>query len=587
VLANPASPVTSGLTYQTALGINAAQSFNVRAAVLWKPTSWLDANFAYQRQDDHANGFSHQTVGYTYQTATLIPDEPDHRTVDLESMTLSADVGFATVTSSSSYSVNSDSNTYDESQFVIGYNKANPIYYGNYPRVTSPFFNTSRDTSFTQELRLVSREGGAWDYTAGAFFQHQTQHLFQYETVPGFASWSELPGSGAAIPGGGYSTFGDYVQYYNGGTRPSALSPTDTNFTFLKLSGFLDRAVYGELTRHITSDWQVTGGARMFWQNFAQSLYSTIPYGGPYFSTLPPPENATDALGSTIVYREQSFRNHLFKLNTSYTITPNMHAYATFSEGFRHGGVNALPIGNCVFCESASLVPYQSDSVKNYEVGFKGVAAGWLRYSAAVYRVNWSNVQIQVFGQAGDPIVVNGKDARSQGVELELGGQLGAGWSLNLGYGFTDAKVTQNFAVTEIVPISGATFNVVSAKAGDLLPYVPKQTLTADLGYERPITDGIALDAHLDPAYRSNVNTQIDPSVLGYRTLGGFTTLNASVGLSLGKSWHVRAFGTNLTNVLGVTSAGSLYRGYDDPSYRIENVARPRTIGIGVDYKFD
>ena len=58
-------------------------------------------------------------------------------------------------------------------------------------------------------------------------------------------------------------------------------------------------------------------------------------------------------------------------------------------------------------------------------------------------------------------------------------------------------------------------------------------------------------------------------------------------GLSFGKAWRVRAFGTNLTDVLGVTSAGSLYRGYDDPRYRIENVMRPRTIGFGVDYKFE
>ena len=72
----------------------------------------------------------------------------------------------------------------------------------------------------------------------------------------------------------------------------------------------------------------------MFWQNFAQSLYSTIPYGGPYFSTLPPPANLTDALGSTIVTREQSFRNHLFKLNTSYTILPSMHSVCDVFGGF-------------------------------------------------------------------------------------------------------------------------------------------------------------------------------------------------------------------------------------------------------------
>ena len=591
VLADAASPLTSGLAYAERRGINSAESYNVRAALLWKATSWLDVNLAYQRQDDHADGFSHQTVGYKYQTATLIPNEPDHRTVDFDSMTLSADVGFATVTSSTSYSINNDDNTYDESQFVIGFNQLGPTLYGNYPRVTSPFFNTSHDTSFTQELRLVSIEGGSWDFNAGAFFQHQTEHLFQHETVPGFAAWSELPGSGAAIPGsvagGPYATFGDFVQYYNHGTRPSALSPTDTNFTYLKLSGFLDRAVYGELTRRLTPDWQVTAGARIFWQNFAQSLYSTIPYGGPFFSTLPPPQNLNDALGSTIVTRAQSFRNHLFKLNSSYSITPSMHAYATFSEGFRHGGVNALPIGNCVFCESDALVPYKSDFVKNYELGLKGVAHGWLRYSAAVYRVDWSDVQIQVFGQAGDPVVVNGKQARSQGLELELGGQWTSGWSLNLGYGFTDAKITQNFAVTEIIPGTATVFNIVSAAKGDRLPYVPRHTLTADLGFVHPLTDTMSVDAHLDPAYRSNVTTQIGPSVLGYRTLGGFTTVNASLGLTFGTTWHARVYGTNLTNVLGVTSAGSLYRGYDDPRYRIENVTPPRTIGIGINYKFE
>lgn len=591
LLADPANPVGSGLTYRERLGINAAQSNNLRAAMLWKAAPWLDVNLAYQRQNDHADGFSHQTVGYTYQTATLIPNEPDHRTVDLESLSLSADMGFATVTSATSYSINNDANTYDESQFVIGFNQLGPTLYGNYPRVTSPFHNTSHDTAFTQELRLVSKEGGAWDYATGAFFQHQTQHLFQYETLPGFGAWSELPGSGAAIPnsvpGAPYSTFGDFVQFGNGGTRPSALSPTDTNFTYLKLSGFLDRAVYGELTRHITPDWQITGGVRIFWQDFAQSLFSTIPYGGPFFSTLPPPQNLTDALGSTVITRRQSFRNHLFKLNTSYAVTPNMHAYATFSEGFRHGGVNALPIGNCIFCESEALVPYKSDFVKNYEVGFKGVAAGWLRYSAAVYRVDWTDVQIQVFGQAGDPVVVNGKSARSQGLELELGGQWSSGWSANLGYGLTDAKITQDFSVTEIIPGTSTVFNAVSALKGDRLPYVPRQTLTADVGYEHGIADHLKMDAHLTPAYRSNVTTQIDSSVLGYQRLGGFTTVNASVGLSIGGALHVRLFGTNLTNVLGITSAGSLYRGYDDPRYRIENVAQPRTIGLGVDYKFE
>ena len=63
--------------------------------------------------------------------------------------------------------------------------------------------------------------------------------------------------------------------------------------------------------------------------------------------------------------------------------------------------------------------------------------------------------------------------------------------------------------------------------------------------------------------------------------------MNAALGYTVGKAWHARLYGSNLTNVVGVTSAGSLYRGNDDPRYRIENVTRPRTIGVGLDYKFE
>jgi iron complex outermembrane recepter protein len=322
---------------------------------------------------------------------------------------------------------------YDYSAFLLDYSGFGPQFYGNFPRITSLTFTNSRDTSFTQELRLVSKEGGGWDYTVGGFFQHQTEHLFQYQTAPGFAAWSELPGSAAALPsttpGAPYANFGDFIEFYNGGTRPSALSPTDTNYTYLRQSGFLDRAFYGELTRHLTDKWQITGGARMFWQDFSQSLYTQLPYGGPFYSTLPPPANLTDHLGTTIVQNNLTFRNHIWKLNSSYAITETMRVYATFSEGFRHGGVNAIPLGTCLFCEVKALVPYNSDTVKNYEVGFKGTAGRWLRYSAAVYREDWNNIQIPGFSQANWPVVINGKAAKSQGVELEVDAQLGSGWT--------------------------------------------------------------------------------------------------------------------------------------------------------------
>jgi outer membrane receptor protein involved in Fe transport len=115
---------------------------------------------------------------------------------------------------------------------------------------------------------------------------------------------------------------------------------------------------------------------------------------------------------------------------------------------------------------------------------------------------------------------------------------------------------------------------------------VPRQTLTADVGYVHPLGSGVTLDAHADAAYRSDVTTQLNSSVLGYQVLGGFTTINATAGLKFAGGWHARLFVDNLTNIQGVTSAGPLLRNYDEPRYRVQNVIRPRTIGLGVDYQF-
>ena len=216
----------------------------------------------------------------------------------------------------------------------------------------------------------------------------------------------------------------------------------------------------------------------------------------PFFSTLPPPANLTDTQGTTLVSGAQSFHNHLFKLNTGYELTPSLRAYATYSEGFRHGGINAVSVGTCAFCDSPQTASFQPDTIKNYEVGLKGTVDKWLRFSGALYKMRWSDIQIQLFGASSTAYVANGGGATSQGLELETEAQLGHGWSATLGYGYTDAKVKNDFLITD----RGET--ILNAQGGDRLPYVPKQTLTAGLGFAHPVTRDISMDLHVDASYR-------------------------------------------------------------------------------------
>ncbi len=120
------------------------------------------------------------------------------------------------------------------------------------------------------------------------------------------------------------------------------------------------------------------------------------------------------------------------KVNSSYDLTDNAKVYVTYSEGFRRGGANALPLTG----PYASLPGYQSfapDVAKNYEVGFKGtVLDRRLRYSADIFRIDLNNFQFDTVNFAGFPVTFNGKKARSQGAEVELQALLGGGASATL-----------------------------------------------------------------------------------------------------------------------------------------------------------
>jgi outer membrane receptor protein involved in Fe transport len=65
--------------------------------------------------------------------------------------------------------------------------------------------------------------------------------------------------------------------------------------------------------------------------------------------------------------------------------------------------------------------------------------------------------------------------------------------------------------------------------------------------------------------------------------LGGFTTLNASVSLKASDQWEYRAYGTNLTNQLGITAASLTAPINRD---NLQFVMRPRTFGLEARYRF-
>ena len=46
--------------------------------------------------------------------------------------------------------------------------------------------------------------------------------------------------------------------------------------------------------------------------------------------------------------------------------------YATFSQGYRHAGANAVPVTG-KYAENPAYLMFDSDKLDNYELGYKGV----------------------------------------------------------------------------------------------------------------------------------------------------------------------------------------------------------------------
>lgn len=576
VLANPSDPVHSPAVLAPLKDVDDSNTVFARAALSWEATDDTSLLLAYQYQREHSDGFSFWNAGTDHESAVMWPSAPSDRSVNLESLTVAHDFGFASLTSSTSYYTNDSYQVWDASAAVEQFNNLF-LLYGGYPRLVGPVTSPADESAISEELRLVSKTVGAWDYIAGLFFRHQTSSMSQTQTLPGISAWSELPGSADyvnAAYGTHFPTFAQFQQRAIGAPAPGAIGPPqDANYFYSRKESFLDRAAFGELTRHLSSAWQITVGARQYWQEYSQSLRQSLPYGGPAYSNLTPP----DPFGTGVGMAEQSFRGHLFKGNTSYQVAAHTQVYATWSEGFRHGGANAVPIGSCPLCDSASVVAYGSDTAKNYEIGIKGTDPGeHVRYTADVYQVDWANIQVPTNGAAGEPLIVNGGTARTRGVEVELNARLDEHWSGSAGYNYTDAIFTSAaMRVSNGLPI-------LQVSAGEPLPNAPKQMLTAGLEYAHAVGTHNRFGARVDANYRSSLILAPNVQAIAH-PIGGFTTTSASVWMNWGAHLTTRLYGTNLSNGVHITAK---IPPQPDARYTEQYTERPRTIGLAVQYHY-
>jgi outer membrane receptor protein involved in Fe transport len=553
---DPTHLVTSPALMTSRRGTNDNTYKSGRIAALWKPTDnvRVDLNVYHQEGDaGNTQTITPLLTGWdSLESAHYIPEALTDR-VDLQSLEIGLDLGFATFTSTTSHFKHENVSTGDYTTLYELFYFYTP-YYGANPRPLYLARQTFDDTGTVEELRMTSQWSGPVQLVAGLYFNKDSTNVIHHEYAPGYQAFYNacLPVNGMGKICGIGTQAGIYQQI------DGIPIVTDQSYVGDSESKFTDRAIYGEVTYHVTPEWQVTGGIRVFSQSYSQSGQSGLMFDGPDF---------VSANSAAI-----SNRHALYKANTSYKISDDTMVYATYAQGFRRGGINALPgstlAGGKVDSRFKVLKP---DYAYNSEVGLKGSIAKQFQYSVGVYNIDWKDIQSGLYLTPLSIIsTANIGDGYSRGVELEFSGKLIDQLYTQVGYSYDSTKLTT-------ASFQGRNATVPSTPGGQL-PDAPSQTLSVSLDYKIPLDGEWVLDPTIAMYYRGAMVTTTTPNRF---PVGGFTTTNVSMNIDHGH-WHGLVYINNATNKLGFNSAPNTDTWGQGAAVLVN---QPRTAGVMVTYK--
>ncbi|MBI2835725.1 MAG: TonB-dependent receptor, partial [Acidobacteria bacterium] len=183
----------------------------------------------------------------------------------------------------------------------------------------------------------------------------------------------------------------------------------------------------------------------------------------------------------------------------------------------------------------ASLTPSNEaldpERFNNYEVGAKWDVRPALSFTAAVYRLDRTNVAVPDPTDPSRSLLLTGQ--RTKGVELALAGTVVPGWSVIGGYAYQDGKVVRTQSA--------------SAVAGASLAQLPKHALSLWNRYDLTSRWGVGLGV----IRRGRMFPATDNTV----TLPGFTRIDAALFVTPTRQLRVQANVENLFDERYFTSS--------------------------------
>lgn len=572
--------------------VNYDETNTAKFMMRWVPNDDIDAllSYTYQKQDVGGRSIVHyntlsQDNGLTarigkYESAYRVV-EPREATTDLLSLEVTADLGFAELTSATSYSTFEALGQRDQTDLLIRLNYG----YEEFPAFTAFTREDDEEDSFTQELRLVSTADSDLTWIVGFYYNEYEEKGDSREFTPGFDQFAldEFDAGGNPRPDG--------LEYLS-------ISDTDTEET----------ALFGEISYAVNDKLDITLGARFY--SYDVTSVSKVEF--PLFNAVFDGGSSTaiDDDLSTVDPVTADDSGNLLKFNASYKFTDDVMGYITLSEGFRIGGSNG--IGVCTqeqleddkqdVCALPSEEVYVADTTENVELGIK---SSWLNnrihLNGALYNVDWKEPQIGGATQNGQqPITTNGQGANAKGFELSVRAMLTDDLTAFGSFSHTKAELT-----ADAPNLFGAFFDQGTAlqdwkdgKDGDRLPGSPENQMSLGLKYTMDLMDDYLLDVNYGFTYQDEIITTVGMRNDG-EEIDGYSLSNLSAVIS-NETWSVTFYINNLFDEYAVTSTRrskadiglSRFSEFNQNRPDISRnygyyLATPRTIGVKFEYNFE
>jgi len=478
--------------------------------------------------------------------------EPHSDQVALPAVLIQADLGWASLTSSTSYFDRLYDSRRDYTNLDSGYQGylaqlaegSGEALIGN---LLSEGFDHDEFKSYTEEVRLSSPNKQRLTWLVGAFYDHG-------DTTSRHTEYS-------------YGTNAATEQLY--GLTPLDVFgtpfPNDINYYYATHEISKESALFGQVAFDITNKLNVAFGERYF----ADTLSNETVQSG-FYATPTNPPGGTSTTG-------QSTRSTgtTPKLTVSYQYNESTLFFADAAKGFRLGGTQPPVPQNLCAADLAALgltsspTSYKPDTTWNYELGYKGqLFDRHLIVDVSAFDIRWNGIQQSIllptcfFGWTA-----NVGKAESKGFDVAIKARPIEDLLLSMNFGYTDATFL----------VANPAFGVA---VGDRTLYTPKTTSSVSAEYTIAKFNLARITGRVNASNQSQAKGHLAPN-LPNEWIPGYSLFGAQLALEEPR-WRAEIFGKNLANMH--RDIGPYQGSYWDHHQNV--TAQPRTIGIGFDYKF-